>query len=207
MSFDAIPDLAMTFDGSAANAQRVMYKDRALGQFYMKAELQGYESQQAGRPIYKSVPFVRIIQPGEKDTVERPVRNEDKVRFPQAWAQFEAQGQQRIEGTPLSTLFPHNPGVVKTLDSLAITTVEQLAALNDSQLQNIGLGAREWQQMAQNFMSSAEKGKGFQAMQSQLDTLTAQVAKLVSINEALQSENDALKSEKSPRGKRAQNGD
>lgn len=181
MTFDSIPDLPMTFDRGLANGQRVEYKDRALGMFYMHPEIQGRESQDAGRPIYKSVPYVKIIQPGERDTVDRPVRPEDKRRFAPMWEQFENKQNQKIDGTPLSVLFPHNPGVVKNLDFLSITTVEQLAALQATQLQNIGLGAHEWHAMAVNFLGAADKSKGFQAMQSQLDHKDAEIARMTDL--------------------------
>lgn len=176
--FDQIPDLPMTFDRGLQNGQRVEYKDRALGMFYMHPEIQGRASQEAGRPIYESVAYIKIIQPGERDTVDRPVKPEDKRRFAAQWEQFQAKQEQKVNGTPLSVLFPHHPGVVKSLDFLSITTVEQLAVLSDTQLQNIGHGAMQWHQMAKQFLESADKSKGFQAMQSLIEQKDAEIARL-----------------------------
>ena len=61
-----IPNLPMTFDGSVQNGQRVHYQDRAFAKFYMYPEQRKRASQEAGRPIFESVAYVQIMQPGEK---------------------------------------------------------------------------------------------------------------------------------------------
>lgn len=197
-----IPNLPMTFDSPLQNGQRIQYQDRAFAQFYMYPEHRKAASQLAGRPIYESVPYIRIMQPGEKDTRERRVREDDKRRFPRQWAAFEAQQNQRVDGTPTSVLFPHNPGAVKTLEFMNITTIEQLAALQATQLQNIGLGAHEWQGMAKNYLASAEKGKGFHEMQSELDATRAENKRLADIVTRLEARVNELDDDKPGRGRR-----
>lgn len=196
-----IPHLPMTFDGALQNAQRVNYKDRAMGMFYMHAELQGLASQEAGHPVYKDVAYVKIMQPGEKDTVERPARREDHFRFPQQWGAFQAKQEQRAEGTPLSVLFPHRPAVVKTLDHMGVTTIEQLAGLQGTQLQGIGLGASEWQAMAKNFTDSAEKSKPFHKMQGELDKKELELAAQRDLIEKMEARLADLESDKPRRGR------
>jgi hypothetical protein len=197
-----IPNLPMTFDKSFQNGQRVQFQDRAMARFYMFPEQRKAASQEAGRPIYESVPYISIIQPGEKDTRDRRVRPDDKQRFPQQWAAFEAKQQQKIDGTPLSVLFPHNPGAVKTLEFLHVVTIEQLAALGTGQLQNLGLGASQWQVMAQGYLDSAEKGKDYHEFQSKLDAKDNEIAKLSDLVSKLEQRVNELDSDKPKRGRR-----
>jgi hypothetical protein len=47
-------------------------------------------SEAEGRPIFRDCPFIRIITPRRRDNVvDRPVRPEDKMRFPRQWAQYQ----------------------------------------------------------------------------------------------------------------------
>ena len=202
-----IPNLPMTFDKSFQNGQRVQYQDRAMARFYMYPEQRKHASQEAGRPIFESVPYISIIQPGEKDTRDRRVRPEDKQRFHQQWLAFEAKQMQKVDGTPLSVLFPHNPGAVKTLEFMHVVTIEQLAALNTTQLQNLGLGAAQWQSMAQSYLATADKGKGFHELQSKLDAKDSEIAKLADIVSKLEQRVAELDSDKPKRGRPAKNED
>lgn len=200
-----IPNLPMTFDGGMQNGQRVQFQDRAFARFHMHPVQRKKASQDAGRPIFESVPHITIMQPGEKDTRVRPVREEDKFRFPRQWAAFEAQQKQVVDGTPLSVLFPHNPGAVKTLEVMNITTIEQLAELQDTQIQNIGLGGRQWNEMARNYLEAAEKGKGFHKMQSDQEALKAENERLADLVDKLTAQVNALNDddEQPRRGRRS----
>lgn len=201
-----IPNLPMTFDGGPVqNGQRVQFADRAIATFYMYPEIRRKASQEAGRPIYESVPYIKILQPGEKDTRERRVRDEDKFRFPRQWEAFQQQQAQKVDGTPLSVLLPNNPGAIKTLEFMHVTTIEQLADLKDTQLQNIGLGAREWNQMARRYLDTAEKGKNFHEMQSELDAARAENSRLADLVSRLEARVNALdeNDDKPKRGRRS----
>lgn len=199
---DVIPNLPMTFDRPVQNGQMMEFQDRALARFEMMPEIQKHASQEAGRPIYTEVPYVRIVQPGERDELVRRATDRDKMRFARAWTAFERNQQgQTMEGTPLSVLFPHNPGVVKTLDFLNVRTVEQLASLGDTQLQNIGLGAREWQDAAKRFLASAERGQGFQEIEAQIDAKDNQIAKLTDVVSKLEAQVAEMQNGKSGRSR------
>jgi hypothetical protein len=135
--------------------------DKMITWFFDKPVLNGIKSKEAGRPVYDNVTHVHIQQPGERDFAEIPATEEHKMRFPRKWAAYQANEQQKIEGTLLAILFPNNPAVVENMKHAAIHTVEQLAALNDTQIQNIGLGGREFVNLAKQFMAHSEKGKDF----------------------------------------------
>lgn len=205
-----IPTLPMTYDGQMQNAQMVNYQDTAIGRFFIDKRPNGHKSQEEGRPIYEDYIAVSIRQPGERDERIRPANAMDKVRFAQAWAAFEARRQNQHTGTPLEVLFPHKPSIVKMMDHANIFTVEQLAGLNDTQIQNIGLGGREWHEMAKTFLTTAERGKGYHDLQSQLDAKTQENTKLANLVERLEARVSELENNDKPkrgRGRSAQNED
>lgn len=159
---------------------------RLFVEFSSRPVLDEVASREAGRPVHKPVDYIRIRQPGERDEIMRPAHDLDRRRFARHWAAFQEGRTAAPEGTPLSVLFPNNPEIVENLKHDKIFVAEQLAALSDTQIQNIGMGARAWQQKAAEFLMLADNGKGFHVLQKQIETLTAQVAALLDQNAALQ---------------------
>jgi hypothetical protein len=112
-------------------------------------------SKEAGKPVYMKVDYVRIKHLGEKDEIFRPAHDGDKRRFKRQWEAFQFDEEAVPIGTPLSVLFPRNPEIVKNLQLEKIETVEQLAGLTDTQIQNIGLGGRQFTDRAKAFLASS----------------------------------------------------
>lgn len=202
---DDIPSLPATFDGHWQNGQLVQFQDSAIGRFFMDKKPNGHKSQAEGRPIYEDYVAVSIRQPGERDERIRPATATDKMRFPQAWAAFESKQQQSNIGTPLDVLFPHKPSVVKMLEFSNVFTVEHLAGLNDTQIQNIGLGGRDWHEMAKRFIATADRGKDFHDLQAQLEAQKQENTKLADLIGKLEARVAELDSDKPKRGRRAAN--
>src|SRR4051812_43683598 len=64
--------------------------DKLIVGFYKKSVLNQARSRNEGKPVYEGVDFVKIEHPGENlNKVDRPVRDDDKRRWPQRWAQYE----------------------------------------------------------------------------------------------------------------------
>lgn len=144
------------------------------------------KSKDDGRPIFVQVDYVRIRQPGERDEILRPANQMDIRRFQRHWQAYQEGRQAMPEGTLLSVLFPNNPEIVENLKHDKIFVVEQLAALNDTQIGNIGLGGRAFVDKAKAFLASADKGKDYHALAKQVETLSGQVAALLDKNTALE---------------------
>ncbi len=149
---------------------------KVFAEFRMHPVIDGMASKEAGRTIKRDVPYVRIIQPGESRlaTYDQPATNEDVARFPRQWAAFQAGQKQEIVGSRLDLLFPERPAIVENLRAVGIFTVEQLAALPDTGLQNVGMGGRQWQEKAKAYLATADKGKDFHALSDRLEKLELQ---------------------------------
>jgi len=153
----------------------------AYAEFFIDAVEMKFESVQAGRPIFKDFEFVRIFVPGDAHTdLVKRVTDVERDRFPTAYAAFKrGQGDDQVSGTPLSVLPWLLPSQIKQMQALNIRTVEHLAGLSDTNLQTLGMGARELKAKAQAFIDSAEAG--------------AEAGKYAVENETLKAEIEALK--------------
>lgn len=145
-------------------------------QFYSRTVQDPVASREAGRPIFAQVPYIRIQQRGERDTFDQPANDYYKRRFRKEWEDFQADRDalQSATGTPLAVLFPVNPEIVENLRYLKIFTVEDLAGLNDTQVQNIGMGGMDFRQRAQAFINAADAGKGMHQLQTAIERLETQ---------------------------------
>lgn len=163
--------------------------------FYKRSVLNPAKSREAGIAIHEDVDYVKMFQPGENlNVIERPVNEGDKIRFPQQWARFLQNQTQAPEGTPISLLFPNNPGVADNLRvSFGIHTIQQLAALTEHAMSSIGMGALDYKQKAVRFLDAAKESGSFHLMQDELQkqkdanyTLTRQVNELSALVKTLQ---------------------
>ena len=128
-------------------------------------------SLEAGRPIYNEVEFIDIRIPGDRTlTVHRPVREADKRRFAVAYRNWKARGgdEGASSGTPLKEWPAVSRSQVEELAFFNVRTVEQLAAVTDGNLKNIGplLALRE---KARDFVKAATAGAPLQQMRDELE--------------------------------------
>lgn len=130
--------------------------------FYNRAVEDPAKSAQAGRKICVDTDFVKINHPGERlNQIDRPATDADKRRFQYQWSQYVHNKTQVPEGTPIDLLFPNNPSTAENLRALGIHTIEQCAILSSHALDNIGMGAQEYQNKAKAYLTSSEKGVSF----------------------------------------------
>ncbi|MDN7897199.1 chromosome partitioning protein ParA [Burkholderia cepacia] len=152
-------------------------------EFSLEPIHQEAESEKQGRPIYKDVAHIRIHFAGDRTKmIFRPVKMQDDQqgpsdprRFPRQWAAFQEQRSQVQEGTPLEQWPPLSRSEVMSMKAMHIHTVEQLAAMADSNLS--WLGARELREKAIAWLKNAEGGK--------------EVVRLTAENEQLRADLDA----------------
>ena len=157
-------------------------KSPAIPQFFTEAVKLEWKSRQEGRPIFEDRDFVRIIIPGDRRSMAvEPVGDAHKERWPREYEAFRAGREAPLEGTPLSEwpVSLMGPARVQELAYFNLRTVEQLAAVNDAQLQNLGMGSRELRERARTWLEVAEKGAG-------------PIERLISRNEELARETERL---------------
>lgn len=117
--------------------------DGALAvRFYVAPLKNEWESEKAGRPIYRDVEMIEIMVPGDSTSIiNQMVREDHKARFPLQWAHFMNKhgGDSREVGTPLSQWPRLSQSQVEELRGIKIYTVENVASMSDINLQKIGM--------------------------------------------------------------------
>jgi hypothetical protein len=167
--------------------------DKALLVRFFTSPIQSEaKSVEAGRPIFDDTEMIEIRVRGTKDNVvQRPVRQDDKVRFRDAYRAHKDGAKLLESGTPLSQWPVMSGSQVEELKYMGFVTVEQLAIASDSTVGGIpGLltlkqkanaflefskGAAPLEQLSKR-VEESENEK--QVLSRQVADLSAMVAKL-----------------------------
>lgn len=170
-------------------------KQPAVPVFFVEAVRMDFKSKQAGRDIFEDREFVRILIPGDRRSAPvEPVNDDHRTRWPREYEAFKAGKEAPLEGTPLADWPQTSRARVEELAFFHIKTVEQLAAVNDSQLQQLGMGARELRERARLFLEVARNGTApLSRILARLESAEADVARLTQDLKAANAEISALK--------------
>lgn len=131
-------------------------KERCIGVFYDKAVQDRKETEIQGRAVFKNVPFVEILIPGAPN--QRPnlrATDEYKARFPKAWGAYLERKKGLADGTPLEQWPYLNAAQVAELKHAGVYSVEQLSAVADGNLKNLGLHGRDLRDRAKQFLQGS----------------------------------------------------
>jgi hypothetical protein len=170
-----------TFEGNPAHFDpRNPYAgdDRTPVQFYIGAWHDQAASEEAGRPIFQSMEYTRIMT--SKDAIiDRPTRDTDKQRWPQAYAQWKATGlsEPGSSGTPLEAWPLMTRAQCEEFKYFKIFTVEQLAELSDSTGQSI-MGFQKLKAQAKAYVEVAKGNAPLLQMQTELEASQSKIAAL-----------------------------
>jgi hypothetical protein len=177
---------------AAANRERsartetrgsIRVTDGVIPVFYTKEIQDMAASEAAGRPIYRSEPWIEIIVPGSRDKVTMPVRPDHKARFPEQWESFErGDAHQIADGTPIVEWQAIPRTRAMELRAQGFFTVEQLADAGDNQLQRAGGDARRLQEQAKAFVSGQRELDRERELRAEIE---AKFADMVARNEEL----------------------
>jgi len=168
-----------------------------LVEFVDDAVHQPFESEKAGRAIYKQTPFLSIIFPGDKTKkTYRPATDEDKRRFATQWAAYE-KGEKAIEnGTPLTEWNYLSKSQALELKHMGFWTVELLANASDTSISGL-IGGNMIREQAKTFLAATKDDSKFTAMTAENEKLKAQISGQNDMIETLKSRLDALEKPKS----------
>lgn len=188
------------FTELAYNSQRNRYAgdDKLLVQFHILPMTNSEKSAQEGRPCYNDVEHVRIMTPGNKDSVvDRPVSELDRNRFRKLYDNWRAGRAELISGTTLEAAAkdPSNTNLrltasqIEELRYFHITTVEQLASVSDTNAQKF-MGIAMMRGAAQKYMEQAKTQSGETWAKAQLAERDAEINAL---KEAIRDQGEMIK--------------
>lgn len=171
----------LEISGYGPDGTAIMGTDKNLyPKFYWRDVQHEWESTQQGRPIFERKAYVRILMAGDAKTeIDQPVTEEDKARWPHLWQSFQATGESPLIGTPLEQWPQVGADRASRLAAINIRTVEQLAAVPDAHLDNIGMDGRRLRDAAKNFITQAADAGALNRLKLELDEAKEQIALLV----------------------------
>lgn len=147
--------------------------------FYLRPIIDEAATLAKGVKIVKQVEYCEIRGLGNKFLIwDSEVRHKDKIRFPNQYAAFKADKNQKV-GIPLE-LWDYNlsPNEIMTLKLLGISFVHELAVLADEQLDAIGIDGQNMRARARVTITDEMQKNQAGALQSKFDDAQKQIDKL-----------------------------
>ena len=130
--------------------------ERLFVQFYLGSRQNEEKTPADGRPIFDAVPFVKIIVPGDSNTmIDTTADATHKRRFAKMWWSFEQSLSQEMSGMPLRDWPAITRAQAEELNHLNVFTVEQLATLADVYGAKI-MGINDLRRKAQAYLEQAK---------------------------------------------------
>jgi hypothetical protein len=154
------------------------------------------KSQKEGRPIFEDKEFIEINAPGDKTSqIFRIATEADKRRFPRHYEAFKSHGNEGVIGTPLREWQLITRSQAEELACSKIGTVEQLAGINDANMQQVGpyLALR---QLARDWLAKAKADAPAVEMRAQLEKRDNEIETLKGIMKQMGDQIDLLKRQK-----------
>jgi len=152
--------------------------DVLLVRFQKAPRLLEDASKKAGRAVYDSVVTIAIDVPADRTmSLTRRAKldptdpENDMARFPKQWAAFQADEDQDQVGTPLEELRFLNVELRAEYRAAKVRTAEHLAAINDSVLSKLPMGAREHRAQAKAFIEAARGEAPMMALAAETQSL------------------------------------
>lgn len=198
-------DLASAVVTGSGNNLHVSYGDDKglLVEFVDDAIEQPFETAQQGRAIFKSVPFISIIFPGDKTKrTYRPATDIDKQRFALQWASFEKGAIASENGTPITQWNYLSKSQALELKHMGFWTVELLANASDTQIGGF-MGGMALREQAKNFLATSKDESKVTALVAENEQLRTSVKQLSDQVSILVSRLDASEIDKPKRGRPA----
>jgi len=168
-------------DAQFVNPQAAQQDANLAVRFYTAPIQNQAKSVDEGRPIFDDTEMVEIRVRGDRNNiVQRPVREDDKRRFRDAYKSYTEGSAQLASGTPLAQWPIMSDSMVEELKYLGFYTVEQVSTASDAVCGKVP-GLLTMKQKASAFL---ELAKGT----APLEKLQEELKETKSTNEALQAQ-------------------
>jgi hypothetical protein len=167
--------------------------------FEVKSEFMPFKSKEANTEIYEDVTYIRkSVRGNDKLEVVRPVRDEDKREYPFAWQEYQRGEAAAERGTSIAKLAGVDAPTLRHLHAKNIFTIEDLTMVSDSNLQNLGLGARELRKKAFEYVKAHEGASEAGSLRELVSKQSEDLAKAMAL---IERQNEVITKLSAPRQK------
>lgn len=153
------------------------------------------KSDAAGHPVHDMVVMAFIRVPGSRDEFSTRIDDKFLAEYGHLYEKWKKTREQPVDGLALELWPPIPKSLVEDWRYFGVRTVQQLAGLNDTEIQKLGMGAREWKKKAETWLKEAQDHAESQRLASEnerqameITRLKDQVAELATKLEAKQRE-------------------
>ena len=183
-----------TVDTTWEKSMRSDEKDMAVPRFFYETIEDKVATKAAGKPVYRQIERVEVYQPGDRlNTPVIPVTNVERGRWPRHYEAFvKEQEMPECEGTPLEMWSFSNPALVKTLKHVECHSVDQLAAIPDTILQDLGPGMVQLRKRARDHVELRDGDATMVSLKERVGELEEKLNVILEKNGELQEENEML---------------
>jgi hypothetical protein len=168
---------AQAYDYSAPGMPQQGQGGRLFVQFHTEAVEDAALTVKEGRPVHKDEEFITIIVPGDRDSIVRPVRQQDREMYAQQYQAFKNKQEQPVTGTPLSVLPFLTKAQVADLAAVNVRTAEQLAEMSDVLAQKF-MGMHGLRKRVKDFLEAAAGNAPIERLNSELEKRDQTIAVL-----------------------------
>lgn len=139
----------------------------------------GFESEQAGHPVFADVDFIEIATPGDLNTIiHRPATPKDIATYADLFARYKQGLEPSADGVPLEAWSRLTPAQVGNYKAKGFRTVEQIAEMSDQIVGKVGMGAQADKVAAKAYLALAKDSALAQKQALELDRQNSTIADL-----------------------------
>lgn len=155
-----------------------------MARFYNEPKANPFKTKQAriknpdAAVVYDPQIMVDIRVKGVSEIMRRPMQEVDKRRFSVAWQAFEGADVEVAQGTPLSKLPGVDDVTISHLENKGINSLEDLAALSEAVITQLGRGYVALQLEAKNYLKDTNDTVRNSDLQIRLEKLEHAVAEI-----------------------------
>jgi hypothetical protein len=166
-------------DFSAFEAQALRPRSSSLNiRFEKTLRINPAKTAEAGHPVHDEVDIAFLNVPGSRDEVPAKIDDKFLAQHGAAYERWKATQEQPLDGLALEMWPPIPKNLVEDWKYFKVRTVQQLATLDDSKIQALGMGAREWQKKAKVWLEQAADHAASQRLVSENEQLRLEVNSL-----------------------------
>jgi hypothetical protein len=141
-----------------------------------------------GRPVYRTVEFIRIMKPGDRDNIiEQPLDDEYRERFKERYDKWREAHDNSVLGTPLEELPFITAAMREELKFFHIYTAEDLANIADRDMQKFPNGL-ELRKRAARYLEAAEKKAPFDEVHQEIKMRDEKISEMQATIEAMKAQ-------------------
>ena len=175
-------------------------EQKSVPRFHMRSVPDPEASEKAGHPMFKEVEYIEVRHPGAIHTIPCVrVKQKHIDTWPEHYRAFKEGVEVPLEGFAIEEWAPMTRSMSDTMKAIGVRTVEDLANMPETTVQQYGAAIQSWRLKAKKFLEEHNSEQGqINTLKEENKTLNERLAKL----EARLEEKEAVSSDEEPEEKK-----